>query len=100
MNTWLQQIDPPSRNTLRWTARRAGMLFLIGFCPWMLGLVSMEQAVASLPLMFSMSAIIAIFVARMRRQPVCGATLNAWDEALAFNGVAALTHAVHRLIVT
>ncbi len=99
MTSWIQQLDQPSRDTLRWMALRAGMLVLIGFGPWLLGDITVEQVFASLPLMFSLSAIIAIVVARMRSQPLCAAHLNGWDEALAFNGVAALAHLIHRLLM-
>jgi hypothetical protein len=46
---------------------------------------------------FALAAFIVLFVASAQREKIGAPSLNTWDEAVVFSGLAMLVHAVHRL---
>jgi hypothetical protein len=92
----MNRLDQRSQLMVSGAWRRAMVLAACVLSPWVFGLCSLDQAEHSLPLAFSLASIIAMIAARARQEQPGRGSLNGWDEALAFNGIAALAHMLQR----
>jgi hypothetical protein len=56
--------------------------------PWLAGKVPLQQILAILVLVFNFAALFAALAAVILREQIGGPSLNTWDEAVAFSGLA------------
>jgi hypothetical protein len=94
-----RKFDLASQKAIRGMARRVAFLTVFWLLPWMAGQMPLGQVVACLSLVFSLGGIFAMLSALLRHEKSGGPTLNSWDEAIAFSGLAALMHAVSHLLL-
>ncbi|HEY0183953.1 MAG TPA: hypothetical protein VGC09_14190 [Rhodopila sp.] len=93
----ISKLDRASRRALRWMMVRLCTLLTIWSFPWVVGKIPLAQVLVILSLTFTMTSLMAMFVATLRRERFGAASLNTWDEAAVFCGLAVLVHAVHRV---
>jgi hypothetical protein len=92
-----RRLNHASRLALRWMTIRLFALLLIWFVPWLAGKTTLEDVLILLSPVFTLAAFVAMFVASAQREQIGAPSLNTWDEAVVFIGLAVLVHAVHRL---
>jgi hypothetical protein len=93
----MRKLDRASRGALHWMAIRLCTLVLLWSFPWVIGKMSLEQVLMILSPVFMIGALVAMFVAALRRERIGVENVNTWDEAVAFSGFAVLVHTLHRV---
>jgi hypothetical protein len=88
MAFFTQHLDARSRLAVGGAFRRSLVLLACVVSPWPLGLCSLADVGASLPLAFNFASLVVMAAAASRREQAGRGSLNGWDEALAFNGIA------------
>jgi hypothetical protein len=87
-------LDDRSRRVIRGFALQLcfGFFLVLSLC--ILGMRPWDGAAQLLALIFSLNGLVTFFMAASKRDRFLGPSLNLWDAAIAFNGCAALLHAV------
>jgi hypothetical protein len=83
-------------------SRRSVQEFTLQFCigcsvvlgPCLMGLRPWAGAAPLLAMIFSLNSFINFCRAMLRREKIIGASLNLWDEAIAFSGCSYLLRAI------
>lgn len=90
-------LDERSGQAIRVCILRASILSGYVLAAWIVGQLSFTRVCQSLSAVFALAAMLDILTATWRREQAGEGSLNAWDEALTFNGVALLVHMLQRL---
>jgi hypothetical protein len=91
-------LDDRSRRVIRGFALQLCVSSFLVLGPCIFGMRPWDGAAQLLALIFSLNGLIKFFIAASKRDRLFGPSLNLWDAAIAFNGCAALLHAVmHQL---
>ena len=90
-------LDECSRRTVRTCLVRSCLMTSYVFALWSLGCVSVVKGCEVLSAAFSFVALLDIIVAIQKREPTGHSSLNIWDEALTFNGLALIVHILQRI---
>ena len=93
----MQRLDRSSQIAVRGCMERAFLMSAFMLVLWMLGIRSFAQVCASLPVAFNLAAGVAIILALRHREQAGRGSLNRWDEALAFNGIAVLARILEQV---
>ena len=93
----MRHLDERSRQAIRICTLRAFILSGYVLAAWILGLLSPMRVCQSLSAVFALATTLDILTATWRREQAGQGSLNGWDEALTFNGIALLAHMLQRL---
>ncbi len=93
----MRRLDDRSRQALTACIIRAAMLIACVVAAWIMGLLPSAQVCSSFSTVFTLAATMDVLTATWRREPAGRGSLNNWDEALTFNGVAMFAQLLQRL---
>jgi len=95
----MARLDALSRQTIRSWWLRACVLYGFVLVPCVLLARPFQEVCSSLVAASTIAALIATLFAVMRRERAGQGSLNGWDEAITFNGVAVLARMLERFKV-
>jgi len=93
----MRRLDELSQQAVKACIIRASMLTAYVLVAWRVGLFPGADFCNYLSTAFNLAALVGVMTASLRREKAGQGSLNSWDEALTFNGVALFTHLLHRL---
>lgn len=95
---WMRHLDEASCRVAAGFAIRFSTLAAVTTSPCLLGFRPLGDVVGALQLACAVGALFAVGRAARHQAPLGGATLNAWDEALAFWAAGLLLHWLARFV--